>query len=211
MRSFRFNRFVAVMALVTSGVPLCGIAALAQTRPYEGIGRTPTREEIRAWDVTTGPSGKELPPGRGTAKQGAAIFAVKCAMCHGPNLEGVDAAPGTGSFFRGWVLAAKGTPLWDTNPFPGAAKYYAYPTTLWNIVRSGMPLMQPGTLTDDEAYALVAFILFKADVVKEETVLDRETLPKVEMPNRHGFVPEKLEDVPDIEKRGCYKTYGVCP
>src|SRR3989338_11240380 len=111
MRSFRFKRFVAVMALVTSGA--C-VAALAQTRPYEGIGRTPTQGEIRAWDVTTGPAGKELPPGRGTAKEGAAIYAVKCAMCHGVNLQGVDAPAGTGSFFRGWPLAATSTPVWDS-------------------------------------------------------------------------------------------------
>lgn len=208
MRSFRYSHFLAVTVLVASGA---SVAAWAQTRPYEGIGRTPTQEEIRAWDVTTGPSGKELPPGKGTAKEGAQVFAAKCGMCHGPNLEGVDAPLGSGSFFRGWPLAATRTPVWDSNPFPGAAKYYAYATTLWNVVRRSMPLMQPGTLTDDQAYAVVAYLLYKADVIRESEVMDRETLPKVEMPNRHGFVPEKLEEVPNIETRGCYKTYGVCP
>src|SRR3990167_2247323 len=138
MRSFRFKHFAVVVAFVASGAP---VAAVAQTRPYEGIGRTPTQEEIRAWDVTTGPAGKELPPGRGTAKEGAAIYAVKCAMCHGVNLQGADAPAGSGFFLGGWRLAATSTPVWDSNPFPGAAKYYAFPTTLWNVGRRSMPLM----------------------------------------------------------------------
>ena len=71
----------------------------------------------------------------------------------------------------------------------------------------------PGYVPEDKVpqTAVVAYILYKSDVIKATDVLDRETLPKVQMPNRHGFVPDKLEDIPNIEKRGCYKTYGVCP
>lgn len=208
MRYFLFKRLLAGMAL-SAGVAC--IAALAQTRDYSGIGRAPTPEELKTWSVTSGPSGKDLPAGKGTAKEGERIYLTKCVMCHGRNLEGIDAARGSGSFFRGWTLASENTPSWDDNPFPGAAKYYAYATTLWNAVRRSMPLMQPGTLTDDEAYAVVAYILFKSGVIQEDAVMDRERLPKVEMPNRHGFVPDKLEDIPNIQKRGCFKTYGVCP
>ena len=74
-----------------------------------------------------------------------------------------------------------------------------------------MPQYQGETLTADEVYALIALIYYRNDIIKEDAVMDRETLPKLEMPNRHNFIPDKLEDIPDIEKRGCYKTYGICP
>ena len=79
---------------------------------------------------------------------------------------------------------------------------------LWNAIAVEMPFLRAGTLT---FYSLTAFVLFMNDLIQEDTVMDRETLPKVEMPNRHSFIPDKLEDIPYIEKRGCYKTYGVCP
>lgn len=88
----------------------------------------------------------------------------------------------------------------------------AYPTSLWNTISTYMPIFRPGSLTNDEVYGVTAFLLYKNGVIKDENaVMDRETLPKVEMPNRHGMIPENLEDVPNIEKRGCYKTRGVCP
>ena len=219
MRFSPFNRFAAVIIVFGGVVTLCGIAALAQTQPARqaqrqtpaiaNVGRTPTAEEMAAVDRTVGTTGKELPPGRGTAKEGAAIYARKCAYCHGQNMEGVRQMAGTGALIGGPRLAGAGPPTWAA-PASGI-KFFAFVTTVYDYIYRAMPPYQPYSLQPDEAYALTAYILFKNDLIKEDTVMDRETLPKVEMPNRHSFIPDKLEDIPDIEKRGCYKTYGVCP
>ena len=211
MRYFPFKHLAAGVALAAVA---CG-AALAQKPDYSGIGKTPTPEEIQAIDRGAGPSGKDLPPGRGSAKDGARIYAVKCAMCHGQNAEGVREPHGSFSQFSGpRVGGGTGTPLWPTPGVPRPVvtlSYYAgYPTTIYNAISIGMPFFRPGTLTPDEVYALTAFVFYKNNIIKEDDVMDRETLPKVQMPNRNGMVPDKLEDLLDLEKRACRKTYGVC-
>ena len=214
MRYLPFKHLVGGMALA-SVVPLWGIAAQAQTVPWRDVGATPTPEEIRAEGRGTGPLGKDLPPGRGIAKDGARTFLVKCSMCHGQNLEGVTPAPGSGSILRGSSLVGgKGVPLWGSNgPSPGVSKvnYTAFATTLWNAIAVSMPFFKPGSLTPDEVYSLVALILFKNGLIKEDDIMDRETLPKVQLPQRNNHIPANLEDIPNIEKRACFKTYGVCP
>ena len=199
---------------------MVGVAALAQTPQYSGIGRAPTQEELGYLNKASGPSGKDLPPGKGTAKQGAAIYAVKCAMCHGQNAEGLSGEPGSQTFFKAARLGGgNATPQWQSGPRnPNAppaittgAFYFAYPTVIWNAIAVYMPQFRAGSLTPDEVYGLTAFVLFKNNIVKEDEVMDRETLPKVKMPNRDAFVPSKLEDLPDWDKRGCSKPYGVCP
>lgn len=82
---------------------------------------------------------------------------------------------------------------------------------VFDVIYRAMPAYQGGTLSPDEVYALTAYLLYKNEIVKEDTVLNAATLPEIEMPNRHGFIPDKLEDIPDLKKRGCYKTYGTCP
>jgi len=218
MRYFPFKHFVAGMAVVVGGIACVG--ALAQTPQYSGIGRTPTQEEAAVLNKAGGPSGKDLPPGKGTAKQGAAIYAVKCAMCHGRDGEGIIGAPGSQTFFKAARLGGgTNVPKWESGPRdPNAppaittgAFYFAYPTTIWNAIAVYMPQFRAGSLTPDEIYALTAFVLFKNNIIKEDAVMDRETLPKVQMPNRHAFVPDKLEDLQDWDKRGCRLPYGVCP
>jgi len=161
-----------------------GASALAQSPTY-GVGRTPSAEEIRAWDISIGPTGEELPPGRGTAKEGAQLYAQKgCAGCHGktgtegpaPNLVG-KADPKTDTWERGRILPIRA-------PFA---------TTVWDFINRGMPLGREGTLTADEVYALTAFLLYKNDVIKsEDEVMDAESLPKVKMPigNAYAALPE---------------------
>jgi len=161
-----------------------GVSALAQSPTY-GVGRTPSAEEIRAWDISIGPTGEELPPGRGTAKEGAQLYAQKgCAGCHGktgtegpaPNLVG-KADPKTDTWERGRILPIRA-------PFA---------TTVWDFINRGMPLGREGTLTADEVYALTAFLLYKNDVIKsEDEVMDAESLPKVKMPigNAYAALPE---------------------
>ena len=139
--------------------------------PTYGVGRTPSANEIHAQDISVGPSGKELPPGRGSAKDGAAIFEKRCAHCHGVNGLSDGQFP----------------------PLAGPkAKLVSYPfaTTLWDFINSAMPRRVPdvgtreGTLTADEVYALTSFILFRNGIIKETDVLDATTLPKVKMPKR---------------------------
>ena len=159
---------------------LLGGSALAQSPTY-GVGSTPSAEEIRAWDISIGPTGKELPPGRGTAKEGAPVFAQKCAACHGATLAGglaptllkAEAEPDVDPWELGRVLPIRSP----------------YATTVWDYLNRAMPLNQEGTLTADEVYALTAFLLYKNDVIPEDEVLDAQSLPKVEMPNREGFAP----------------------
>ena len=160
---------------------LLGGSALAQSPTY-GVGSTPSAEEIRAWDISIGPTGKELPPGRGTAKEGAPVFAQKCAVCHGATLAGglaptllkkANAEPNVDPWSLGRVLPIRSP----------------YATTVWDYINRAMPLNGEGTLTADEVYALTAFLLYKNDVIPEDEVLDAQSLPKVKMPNREGFAP----------------------
>jgi cytochrome c len=176
---------------------------MAQTPAYSNIGRAPTKEEIQAWDISVGPDGKGLPPGSGSAKDGAPIFAVKCAVCHGPNGEGAKIGP------RVVGGIADTETLTTLKPVRTVGGYWPYATTVWDFINRAMPRGQSGTLTANEVYALTAFILAKSNIIKEDDVLDAKTLPKVQMPNRNGFVPPKFSDIPDEKKRGCKQ--GVCP
>jgi len=229
MRYSQFNRIVAVTAVITG---VACVTALAQTqtptpRPartqartqaqpttpsYSGIGSAPTQEDLGALAWTTGPSGRDLPPGSGTATQGARLYLARCSMCHGPAGEGVRWQPGTFSAIHGPRLAGgNGVPTWDRQP--GLVTTIAYtspfPAVLFNTIAVEMPVFQAGTLTPDQTYALTAWILFKNGIIKEDEVMNSETLPKVQMPNRKAF-PASDDAYLDMNKRGCYKTYGVC-
>src|SRR5215831_238267 len=151
------------------------VAASAQGRTYQ-LGSTPSAEEIKARDIAISPDGKELPPGSGTAKQGAAIFAQKCAACHGLNGNG-------GGLTRGIV------PLGNAKPVKIPFSLVPYATTVWDFINRAMPQSKPGSLTADEVYAATAYVLFRNDVIKETDVLDAMSLPKVRMPNRDNFIP----------------------
>jgi S-disulfanyl-L-cysteine oxidoreductase SoxD len=190
-------------ALAAGIILLTATASLAQLPSYSNIGRAPTKEEIQAWDISVGPDGKGLPPGSGSAKEGAPIFAVKCAICHGPNGEGAKIGP------RIVGGIADTETLTTLKPVRTVGGYWPYATTVWDFINRAMPRGQSGTLTANEVYALTAFILAKSQIIKEDDVLDAKTLPKVQMPNRNGFVPARFEDIPDEKKRGCKQ--GVCP
>ncbi len=194
----RFSRLLcAGIALMTA------TAALAQAPSYSKVGRTPTKQEIEAWDISVGPDGKGLPAGHGTAKEGAAIFADKCAVCHGPEGQGGKIGP------RVIGGIADTETLTTLKPVRSVGGYWPYATSVWDYIRRAMPRSQSGTLTPNEVYSLTAFILSKSKIIPEEQVLDEKTLPKVQMPNRNGFVPARYEDIPDERKRGCKQ--GICP
>jgi len=168
--------------LVPAMILAAPVAGLAQSRTYN-VGTPLSQEEIRGFDFMVGPEGKELPPGRGTAKEGAEIFAKKCAVCHGKN--------GEGGAVQRLVLGSPGNP--HRGPFKdtekSATSYYPYPTIPWDYINRAMPANKPGSLTPDEVYALVAFLFYRNGIINENDVMDATSLPKVEMPNRDGFVP----------------------
>ena len=173
-------------------VLLMGAPALAQSLTY-GIGRTPTAQEIRAWDISIGPTGEELPQGTGTVRDGARLYRAKgCASCHGAN--GLDGkAP---------ILKSKVGPekdLWARGRILPLRSPFA--TTVWDYINRAMPLNAEGTLTADEVYSLTAYLLFINEVIKEDEVLDARTLPKVKMPigNDYASLPEWKPRTPRLK------------
>ena len=163
---------------------LCQVGS-AQSPTY-GLGRTPTAQEIRAWDIAISPTGKELPQGHGTAKEGADLYIRKgCGGCHGR----------TGSGGKAPTLIVNKTPSATSMPCLAPcvnnnntmAIHSPFATVIWDYINRGMPLGKEGSLTPNEVYALTAFLLYMSDVIPEDQVLDEQSLPKVKMPNRDGF------------------------
>ena len=190
MRCGSPNFLVPVMALAAA------VTALAQMPTYK-LGRTPNAEEIRAWDISVGPAGKELPPGKGTAKEGAPIYAQKCAACHGPT--GAE-----GPADR--LVGGKGT-INTPHPVRTIGSFYPFATTIWDHINRGMPRYGgEGTLTANEVYALTALLLYWNGIIQESDLMDAQSLPKVAMPNRNGFLPLRPEEIRLPRCRG-----GTCP
>jgi len=156
--------------------------AFAQTPTYPNMGRSPTAEEIGKWDIAIGPSGKELPQGRGTAIEGTVVYyARRCIVCHGPALEGTQYGP----------RLAGGTSEPARTKTIGS--YWPFATTLWDYINRAMPRTPypEGSLTANEVYALTAFVLYKNDVIRAGDVVDERSLPAIRMPNRDGFFPKE--------------------
>jgi mono/diheme cytochrome c family protein len=156
--------------------------ALAET---PGLGKPINEADIAAWNIEVLPDGTGLPPGSGTATQGAAIYSQKCAMCHGEH--GVNPAAG--------ILPLVGPSKFDRIDTMKTVPYYKYATTLFDVMRRSMPYQMPKTLTDDELFALSAYILSLNKIIGENDVMDAKTLPQVKMPNRDNFIiwaPDKI-------------------
>ena len=163
------------LAAVVIAIALGGGGALAQG-PNLGTPISPA--DIAAWDINIRPDGSGLPPGSGTPAQGAPIYAQKCAGCHGANGKGgVNAA-----LVGGQPLS---TAIETTKTI---ANFWPYPTTLFDFTRRAMPFPKPRTLTNEEVYALTAYILRLNNLIGENDVMNASTLPKVRMPNRDGFI-----------------------
>ena len=169
-------KFVAIALLAG----LLGSPAFAQSAPTYGLGRTPSAEEIRARDINIGSTGEELPPGRGTPKEGEKVFTLQgCIVCHGPEGKGGGPAPALKS------KTSHDLPIWKRERILPLRAPFA--TTVWDYINRGMPLGREGTLTPNEVYALTAYLLFVNQVIPEDTVLDEKSLPKVKMPIGDGY------------------------
>ena len=186
-------RFAALALLLAS-------PALAQSSGggSYGVGRTPTPEELRALDISIGPTGDELPPGHGSAKEGAALFQQKgCSGCHGKAGVG-GIAPELQS------SKGKDVPIWERGRGKSGWSILPltapYATIVWDYIHRGMPLGHEGTLAPDEVYALTAYLLFLNGVIPEDQVLDKESLPKVKMPigNDYARLPDWKHGTPRL-------------
>lgn len=180
-------------SLLTGAIALSAcVTTLAQGPTYR-MGRTPSADEIKARDTAVSPDGRELPPGRGTAKEGAKVYVEKCAVCHGPDATG-------GPLHRGLI------PLGNAKPVKLRWSLVPYATTVWDFINRAMPQTKPGTLTPDEVYAVTAYVLWRNEIIPETEVLDATSLPKVEMPNRDNMLPAQPE-----WRAGAKRPFGHYP
>jgi cytochrome c len=183
--------------LALSVLLICAGASsvLAEGRPagYYGYGRAPTEIEISGWAISVRPDGQGLPAGKGDVNQGAEVYMDQCAACHGTFGEGVDRYP-----------KLVGGSLQGERPEPTVGSYWPYATTLFDYINSAMPFASPHQLSADQVYAITAYVLNLNNIVGSDFVANRETLPKVKMPNRDRFIWK--DPRPDTDNTRCMKS-----
>lgn len=150
------------------------------------LGMPIEEQDIAAWDIDILPDGTGLPSGQGSAEQGEIIYAQKCAVCHGVKGEG-----GISPALAGGEPLSNGI---DTGKTIG--NFWPYATTIFDYTRRAMPWFAPRTLTDDEVYALTAYLLVLNNIISNEDVMNADALPAVQMPNRDGFIVRFPERTP---------------
>ena len=176
MSTSRRTQLACAVLIATAALAACAIEPPELKPP--ALGTAVSAEEVSRWDISISPSGAGLPAGSGTARLGLQVYEEKCLACHGAKGMGKPAdalAGGMGS------LASK-------PPLRTVGSYWPYATTLFDYVRRAMPLDHPLSLSNDEVYAVSAYVLFLNGLIGEDAQLDAQTLPQVEMPNRKGFV-----------------------
>jgi len=152
------------------------VAVSAQTPQF---GQPIAPADVAPWDISIGPDGAGLPPGRGTVAQGEAVYAAKCQACHGEKGAGRP---------NDRLVGGTGTLAPDKAPVKTVGSYWPYATTLFDYIRRAMPFQAPESLTNDQAYALTAYLLAENGIIKAGDTMNAQTLPQVKMPNRDGFI-----------------------
>ena len=158
-------------------------AAILAAQKY-GAGRAPTPEELKAWDISISADGRELPPGSGTVAEGKDVYARRCQRCHGENGKGGDETA---------LVGGQGT-LATPKPLKTVGSFWPRATTLFDYTRRAMPFKNPGSLSDAQVYAVTAYLLHLNGIIGEGDKLDAQSLMKVQMPNRDGFIPDSRPD-----------------
>ena len=164
------------LALVVGGCASMGVTRGAMDGP--NLGREATPAQIAGWDISVGPDGIGLPPGRGTPAMGATVYEQKCQVCHG--------AKGVGQP-NDRLAGGQGT-LTSKAPVRTIGSYWPYATTVFDYVRRSMPYIQPQSLSNDEVYAVTAYLLNLNGIISPNDEMNAQTLPKVKMPNQSNFI-----------------------
>ena len=173
--------------------------AIAAERPF-GLGALATAEQIAGWDIDVRPDGKGAPIGSGTAADGEEVYAERCAGCHGDFGEGVDRWP---------ILAGGLGSLVTADPVKTVGSYWPYASTVYDYVYRAMPFGEAQSLTHDETYQVVAYILNMSDVIDDEFVLSNETIGSVKMPNQSGFMLPDPRPDGQLASAPCMQTCEV--
>src|SRR5215472_3055212 len=165
--------FVASPALLL----ILASPVFAQQSP--NLGKPIAAEDLAPWDISIGPDGGGLPPGSGTVKQGEAVFVAKCQACHGEKGAGTP---------NDRLVGGLGSLPGDKPPVKTVGSYWPYATTLFDYIRRAMPFNESKSLSSDEVYGVVAYLLNLNGVIPESDIMNAQSLPKVAMPNREGFI-----------------------
>jgi S-disulfanyl-L-cysteine oxidoreductase SoxD len=144
------------------------------------FGRPATAAEVKLWNIDVLSDGRGLPDGSGSVAQGKKLFADHCMACHGPGGEGG---------IKDRLVGGIGSLATD-HPIKTVGSYWPYATTVYDYIRRAMPYQAPGSLSNSDYYALVAYLLNRNGLLPDDATLDKQSLPKIKMPNRDGFVPE---------------------
>jgi hypothetical protein len=167
------------------GTCLCVAPILAQESPGLGVEISP--EDLAPWDISIETDGSGLPPGSGDVSTGEAVYAVQCLACHGEKGSGQP---------NDRLVGGHGT-LSDINQVRTIGSFWPYASTVFDYIRRSMPFTTPQSLTDDQVYALTAYILYLNGIIDKDEVMDARTLAEVQMPNSDGFIlayPQRPED-----------------
>jgi cytochrome c len=175
-------------AILVTGLVTAGAVAAAEGQSLFGFGEVATEQDIAAIDIDVMPDGRGAPPGAGSHAEGKEIYVARCASCHGVDLGGVAETGGAA------LVGGRGS-LDSGAPKKTVESYWPYASTVFDFVKRAMPLNAPGSLADDEVYAVTAYILGEANIIDKSTVLDAQRIGEVRMPNRDGFIADPRPDV----------------
>lgn len=181
-------RHDALAGLAAALLASACVSTVAMSEPF-GFGTTPTDQEISAINIDVMPDGRGYPPGSGSVAQGEKVYADKCAACHGADMT--ESVKGSGA---DTLIGGRGS-IGTEKTKKTVESYWPYASTLFDYVKRAMPFNEPGSLTNDEVYAVSAYILNKAKIIDANATMNAETMSKVEMPNKDGFIPDPRPDI----------------
>jgi S-disulfanyl-L-cysteine oxidoreductase SoxD len=184
MTRMKMKHLILISVLIAAGInPLY---AESPQGHGPGLGHAISPEEIAAWDISIFPDGEGLPIGEGSVHEGELLYRKKCIACHGENGLGETADQ----------LAGAQMSLTSDYPEKTIGSYWPYATTVFDVIRRSMPMTTPGTLSNNEVYAVTAYLLYLNNLIAKDDVMNASTLPKVNMPNVDGFI-----DIYNLEEK----------
>ncbi len=190
---------VKLLILISLSI-LFSHVSLSSERKFN-LGKIATKEEIKGWDIDVRPDGLGAPKGKGDAISGEEIYANACASCHGDFGEGVDRWP---------VLAGGDGSLNTHDPEKTTGSYWPYASTIYDYVYRAMPFGAAQSLTYDETYQIVAYLLYMNEIIEDDFVLSDKNIGKIKMPNKNGFfLPDPRPDIQNFGGKPCMKNCNV--